>query len=189
MATSKSRTITAVTIYQVVSTNREVLLLAVEGEQERPHAPVTDISTAFIPGVVGVAADGPAELGADQGQGVPLVVALLVEGGCSEVVLRGPEDPLYPPGVAEDVLQKSCLLCLIAQNGGVDFKGGFLLLDLLFAGKSGVDLFLQLDHLSQELLEGLVVGVEQLLEELFFGSLLFLEAVPKLSGVFALEAK
>ena len=53
---------------------------------------------------MGVAADGPAELGTDQGQGVLLVVALLVEGRCFEVVLRGSEDSLYPLGVAEDVL-------------------------------------------------------------------------------------
>ena len=122
MATSKSRTITAVTIYQVVSTNREVLLLAVEGEQERPHAPVTEVATTRVPGVVGVAADGPAELGADQGQGVPLVVALLVEGGCPEVVLRGPEDPLYLLGIVEEVYQESCLFCLIIQDCGVFYK-------------------------------------------------------------------
>ena len=137
---------------------------------------------------MGVAADGPAELGADQGQGVPLVVALLVEGGCPEVVLRGSEDPLYPPGVVEDVLQEICLP-LIVQDGGVYFKGGFLLLDLLLAGKSAVDPFLQLDHLSQELLEGLMVGFKQGLEELFFRPLLFLKAVPKLPGVFPLEAR
>ena len=78
-----------------------------------------------------VAADGLAELGADQGQGVPPVVAFLVEGRCSEVVLRGSEDPLYPLGVAEDVLQEINLFCLIVQDGGVDFQEVFLhLLDL-----------------------------------------------------------
>ena len=65
---------------------------------------------------MGVAADGFSELGVDQGQGVPLVVALLVEGGCPEVVLRGSEDPLYPPGVVEDNLQEICLP-LIVQDG------------------------------------------------------------------------
>ena len=45
-AISKSRTITAVTINQVVSIIRDVLLLPVEGEQERPLAPVTEITTA-----------------------------------------------------------------------------------------------------------------------------------------------
>ena len=115
-----------------------------------------------------VAADGLAELGADQGQGVPFVVAFIVEGRCSEVVLRGSEDPLYPLGVAEDILQEICLLCLIFQDCGVYFKGAFLLLDLLFAGKSGVYLFFELDNLSQEFFEGFLIGVEQRLEERLF---------------------
>ena len=131
MASSKNRTPTPTpTTYQVVSMCRDVLLLAVEGEQERPHTPVMEPATTCIPGVVRIAADCFAELGANQGQSVPSVVAFLVEGGCSEVVLRGSENPLYPLGVAEDVLQEICLFWLIVQDGGVDFKGAFLLLDL-----------------------------------------------------------
>ena len=45
IATSKNRTIIAVTIYQVVSISRDVLLLAVEGEQERHLAPVIEPAT------------------------------------------------------------------------------------------------------------------------------------------------
>ena len=131
MASSKNRTPTPTpTTYQVESMCRDILLLPVEGEQEGPHTPVMEPATTCIPGVVGIAADDLAELGADQGHSVPLVVAFLMEGCCSEVVLRGSEDPIYPLGVAEDVSQESCLLWLMVQDGGVDFKGASLLLDL-----------------------------------------------------------
>ena len=46
--------------------------------------------------VVGVAADGLPKLGADEHEGVLLVVALLVEGLGAEAVLGGPEQPLHP---------------------------------------------------------------------------------------------
>ena len=55
---------------------------------------------------MGEAPDGLAELSAHQHQGVIYVVALLVEGGCPEAVLRSPEEPLYPGGVVEDVFKK-----------------------------------------------------------------------------------
>ena len=64
------------------------------------------------PGVVREAADGLAELGAHQHQGVALVVALLVEGGRFEAVLRGSEEFLNPDRAVEDVLQEAELLRL-----------------------------------------------------------------------------
>ena len=45
-ASSKSRTIAALTTYQIVSISRDVLLLPVEGEQERPLVPVMEMTTA-----------------------------------------------------------------------------------------------------------------------------------------------
>ena len=45
---------------------------------------------------MGVAADGFPELGADEHEGVLLVVALLVESHGAEVMLGGPEQPLHP---------------------------------------------------------------------------------------------
>ena len=62
---------------------------------------------------MGVAADGLAELGADEHEGVLLVVALLVEGLGSEAVLGGPEQqlrPLHLPSLAEDGAENGALV-------------------------------------------------------------------------------
>ena len=89
------------------------LLLHVHREDEGP--PPRVLGEPCIPGQPGVvreAADGLAELGAHQHQGVDLVVALLMEGGRLEAVLRGSEELLDPGWAVEDVLQEAELLRL-----------------------------------------------------------------------------
>ena len=64
------------------------LLLHVHREDEGPPPRVVGVPCIpGQPGVVREAADGLAELGAHQHQGVALVVALLVEGSRPEAVL------------------------------------------------------------------------------------------------------
>ena len=65
----------------------------VELQDERPPPAVTNIPIAdAVPGVVGVGCDCFSELGAEDGESVGCVVALLVKGGCSEAVLRCSEE-------------------------------------------------------------------------------------------------
>ena len=69
----------------------------------------------WAPGQPGVVCETPdcfAKLGAHQHQGVDLVVALLMEGGRLEAVLRGSEELLDPGWAVEDVLQEAELLRL-----------------------------------------------------------------------------
>ena len=67
-------------------------MLKVELQQEGPPPSIVDKTTChLVPLVVGEAGDGLAELGADDGEGVLEVVAVLVESSNLEVMLRGSE--------------------------------------------------------------------------------------------------
>ena len=60
----------------------------VQLQEEGPPATVMDsVVIDLVPGVVGEAGNSFAELGADNGQSVGSVVALLMKGSCSETVL------------------------------------------------------------------------------------------------------
>ena len=87
--TPETRTIVTVTAYQAVILLGHKLLPHVQREEEGPAPAVVDVLSIAVgcPGVVGVAADGFPELGADEHEGVLLVVALLVEGLGAEAVL------------------------------------------------------------------------------------------------------
>ena len=77
MSTSKNRTVVCVSVYQIVISLGHKLLHHVQREDAGPPATVTEIATNFtFPLVVGVASNGFAELGADEGEGVRFVVAL-----------------------------------------------------------------------------------------------------------------
>ena len=65
-----------------------------EGSTSFVSHPITIV--VWCPGVVGVAADGLAELGADKHQGVLFVVTSLMEGSYTEIVLWGSKQPFHP---------------------------------------------------------------------------------------------
>ena len=70
---------------------------------------------------MGVAADGLPELGADEHEGVLLVVALLVEGPRAEAVLGGPEKQLRLLYILlfQDSAEYFSLLAFQTENTGV----------------------------------------------------------------------
>ena len=82
------------------------LLHQVHREYESPSSGVVSMAYPRHPGDVCEAADGFAELGAHQHQGVALAVALIVEGSCTKAVLGCPEELLNFDWTAEDVFQE-----------------------------------------------------------------------------------
>ena len=105
MSTSKSRTVVFVSEYQVAISLGHKLLHHVQREDAGPPATVVNMTTFTFPLVVGVGSNGFAELGADEGEGVCFVVALLMEGSSTEVVFRCSEDSFNFFGVV-DCLEK-----------------------------------------------------------------------------------
>ena len=71
------------------------LLPHLQREYEGSAFDVVKTSTLGVPGVVCVATNCPAELSVDQNESIFLVVTVLVEGSCTEVVLRCPEQPFH----------------------------------------------------------------------------------------------
>ena len=82
------------------------LLPHVHRKDEGPSSGVVSMAYPRHPGDVCEAADGLAELGAYQHQGVALVVALIVEGSCTKAVLGCPVELLDFDWIAEDVFQE-----------------------------------------------------------------------------------
>ena len=76
-----------VTINQIASILGDILLLQVEREQECSHVGVTEIAATCIPRVVSIAPNGFPKLGANEDQGIALIVAFLVESCSLKVVL------------------------------------------------------------------------------------------------------
>jgi hypothetical protein len=94
---SEYRPVVGVAVDQFISPLRHVLLLLVEGEQEGPPPLVVHIACSdCVPPIVGVAGEGPPELGAHQGQRVLDAVAARVEGRRAEGVLGGAEQQRQP---------------------------------------------------------------------------------------------
>ena len=87
MTISEGRAIATVTINQIASIDRNILLLQVEREQERPHVGVTEPAGTLIPRVVSIPANGSTKLSANEDQGITFIVAFLVESCRSKVVL------------------------------------------------------------------------------------------------------
>ena len=88
MTTTKCWSITIVAVNKIIVADWHHFLEEVQLQEE--GSPATVINTVVIdlvPGVVGEAGNSFAELGADNGQSVGSVVALLMKGSCSETVL------------------------------------------------------------------------------------------------------
>ena len=112
ISTSKPWTVVFVSEYQVVISLGHKLLHHVQREDAGPPATVVYPATIGItfPLVVGVGSYGFAKLGADEGEGVRFVVALLMEGSSTEVVFRCSENVDYLFRFVEYLLQKCHLL-------------------------------------------------------------------------------
>ena len=72
---------------------------------------------------MGIAADGFPELGADEYKSILLVVTLLVEGSCTEGVIRCPEEKFYLfnfPGLVKDGAENFGMSLAQAEDLGVE---------------------------------------------------------------------
>ena len=169
---SKYRTAVFLVVNKLIADGNE-LSLHVQWKDEGPSPCITEPPCApGQPGVVGEAPDGLSELSAHQHQGVADIVALLVEGGRLEAVLRGPEELLDSNRVAEDVSQEFQLLLLcflqyfrcceqlkdcwngFAGDNRIDFFAFLLMLYLFSFGKSLIYLVLEYCSLFQKNTEG-----------------------------------
>lgn len=110
MPSSESRTVVAMAVYQVVTTLRHEFLFRTHRKDTGSHAAIAFVTSAGVPGVVGIPSDCFPEFCADDYQRVVFVSALLMKSCRSEVVLRGSEYSDYFLWVVQDIFQEICLL-------------------------------------------------------------------------------
>ena len=88
MTTTKCWSITIVAVNKIIVADWHHFLEEVQLQEEGSPATVFNIFVIdLVPGVMGEAGNSFSELGADNGQSVGSVVALLMKGSCSETVL------------------------------------------------------------------------------------------------------